>query len=359
MPNSESGSGVLDFRIVSVTRETKEANTYVLELESPQAMPYSPGQFLTFLIHIDGQEYRRSFSILSLSGEPLAVTVKRVENGAVSRYILAHWAEHQRIRALPPAGRFTLPAGITPRDLFFIVAGSGITPALPQIRYLLKAEPNSLIHLVYSNRNEADTLFRARIAALKEQFLQLNVYEFLSDPLDPLLPRRRLNNGALEELVRRHRIFDPADAVFMVCGPFTYMRMARITLIFMHFKEGQIHRENFLPGIMRGEPETKLHFEEQTITLNYAGFSRRISVKPGQTILRAALAAGIMLPYSCEGGACSTCAAKCSRGKVTMTINEVLTDKDLAEGWILTCTGHPADERVEISYPVSIQPAAI
>ena len=39
-------------------------------------------------------------------------------------------------------------------------------------------------------------------------------------------------------------------------------------------------------------------------------------------------------------------AAKCVSGKVEMSVNDVLLDADLAEGWVLTCTGHPVSSDV-------------
>jgi ring-1,2-phenylacetyl-CoA epoxidase subunit PaaE len=42
--------------------------------------------------------------------------------------------------------------------------------------------------------------------------------------------------------------------------------------------------------------------------------------------------------------------ALCKSGKVVMANNEVLTEEDLAKGWVLTCTGHPVSENVVISF---------
>ncbi|MXV15894.1 iron-sulfur cluster-binding domain-containing protein [Hufsiella ginkgonis] len=343
----------LRFRIVSIVQETSQAKTYTLEQVGADQVSWEPGQFLTFIFGIDGKELRRSYSIVSLPGEPLQVTIKKVENGAASRYALIHLKEGQEIAALAPAGRFVLtPQKLVQRDIFFIVAGSGITPVLPQLRRLLVAEPQSAIHLFYSNHSEQDTLFMERLTALQRSHPQLQVYWFFSDPASRSFPQRRLNNGILEIMVREKMRFAPGQAVFMICGPFTFMRMARITLIFMHVEEDRIRRENFLPEIMRSSPGTAHHFEDHTVTLEFNGTSYRLPVRHDETILRAAMAHHIPLPYSCEGGVCSTCAARCTRGKVEMTVNEVLTNQDLAEGWILTCTGHPVSENVWITFDV-------
>ena len=68
------------------------------------------------------------------------------------------------------------------------------------------------------------------------------------------------------------------------------------------------------------------------------------------TVLDAALAEGIQLPYSCKGGRCASCAAVCTSGKLHMSVNEVLTDRDLAEGWILTCSSYVDSDDVTIEF---------
>src|SRR5687767_13556063 len=119
----------LHFKIISVKQETPLAKTFRLELLNKASLNFKPGQFLTFIIHTEKQELRRSYSILSLPSEPLEVTVKKVENGLISRYILQHWKEGEIIYSLPPAGRFTVEAKKqVERDIFCFAAGSGIVP---------------------------------------------------------------------------------------------------------------------------------------------------------------------------------------------------------------------------------------
>lgn len=338
------------YRIASVKQETAEAKTYELE-QLDGDVNFLPGQFLTFIFHFEHQELRRSYSIVSLPGESLKVTVQRVENGSVSRYILIHWKKETIVEALPPAGRFTLqPVTGYPRDIFFLAAGSGIAPILPQIRYLLKEEAQSIIHLFYSSNTEEKILFRDEIEELKKSNPQLEVTLFISNPKAEWQKRQRLNNGMLEILVREKLKYAPSRAMFLVCGPFTYMRMVRLTLIFMKFEEEQIRSENFLPEIMRSGTRTIPHSVDTTVEIEIKGKQYKVFVKAEQTILRAALKQGILLPYSCEGGICSACAAICKEGKVKMSINEVLSNQDLKEGWILTCTGYPATDEVKIAF---------
>ena len=69
-----------------------------------------------------------------------------------------------------------------------------------------------------------------------------------------------------------------------------------------------------------------------------------------ETILEAALKAGIDAPFSCRSAICSTCMAKLEEGEVSMDQNHVLTDEEVEEGFVVTCQSHPTTDRVKISY---------
>ncbi|MCB2406833.1 2Fe-2S iron-sulfur cluster binding domain-containing protein [Hymenobacter sp. BT178] len=81
------------------------------------------------------------------------------------------------------------------------------------------------------------------------------------------------------------------------------------------------------------------------------GTEHRFRVQYPQTILQAAKARGLVLPYSCEAGQCGNCAARCTAGTVWMATNEVLTDRETARGLVLTCTGYPVHGDVRLELP--------
>jgi ring-1,2-phenylacetyl-CoA epoxidase subunit PaaE len=343
---------VLRLRISSVKQETATTKTYELEPVAGQSLPtFNPGQFLTFIFDTGKKEVRRSYSILSLPGEPLKVTIKKVTNGVVSRYVLQHWAIGNIITSLYPAGRFTLhPQQLVQRDIFCFAAGSGIVPIFPQIRHLLIAEPQSIIHLIYSNHNEADTLFRQELDTLCKANPQLKVHYFYSEPVAKNYARRRLSNISAEKLINEVLTWKKADAVFLICGPFAYMRMLTFTIGLMHFKKENIRKENFLSETLRSGTVSHPLFPETTVNIGLHGKLHLIRVNTGETILAAALRHGLKPPYSCEGGVCGTCVAKCSSGQVFMSINEVLLDNEIKNGLVLTCTGYPAAPNTSVTF---------
>src|SRR5688500_7380964 len=83
----------IQLRITRIIPETPDTFTYHFERTDGRPVKYQAGQFLTFLVQLHGTEYRRSYSLSSTPGIDgfLAVTVKRIANGEISRYILRTW----------------------------------------------------------------------------------------------------------------------------------------------------------------------------------------------------------------------------------------------------------------------------
>jgi ring-1,2-phenylacetyl-CoA epoxidase subunit PaaE len=119
------------------------------------------------------------------------------------------------------------------------------------------------------------------------------------------------------------------------------MRMCTYVLQEQQVPKDHIKRENFviqrLPPPQAFPPDKSHH----NVTIRIAGSEYNFNVAYPDAILKSAKKNGISLPYSCEAGRCGNCVARCVKGKVWLSYNEVLTTKDLAKGLTLTCVGHP------------------
>lgn len=71
---------------------------------------------------------------------------------------------------------------------------------------------------------------------------------------------------------------------------------------------------------------------------------RKFSSKLGQSLVDAAEASGITLPYSCRSGRCSTCKCKVAGATEVLMDETGLTGEDKAEGWILACARSAASD---------------
>ena len=75
-----------------------------------------------------------------------------------------------------------------------------------------------------------------------------------------------------------------------------------------------------------------------------------LEMNDDKTILDSALENDIDAPYSCQGGICSTCLAKLDKGSVKMDNNQILTDDEIQDGYILSCQARPTSDEVIINY---------
>ncbi|MCP1633129.1 CDP-6-deoxy-delta-3,4-glucoseen reductase [Kerstersia gyiorum] len=80
------------------------------------------------------------------------------------------------------------------------------------------------------------------------------------------------------------------------------------------------------------------------------------SAEGGQNLLDAALAAGIVLPYSCRNGACSSCKGKVVSGSYDAggAVAQSLPASDIAAGYTLFCQVTPTSDMVIESHQVRL-----
>lgn len=335
-------------KILTIISESKDAKTFVLEpLEGWEPL-YTEGQFLTLVFNTKHGEKRRSYSISSSPslGEPLCITVKKVENGEFSRMLLMHAKPGDVLYTSGINGLFVLPEKVRAcNQFFFLAAGSGITPCFSLLKRLLKDYSNDIV-LIYSNKSEADTLFFKQLKSLEiKHSARFQVHFLFSYKLD--LYHSRLSSWLLQQLLDSYLKVDSENAFFYVCGPLDYMRMVNITLL------GNIPPNNIFKESFSSEPRKVLLVPDDTsphqVTIHFQEQKHVVSVQFPQTILSAAKSKHINLPYSCETGRCGSCLAIRRSGQVWMAYNEVLTEEEVASGQILICQSYPIHGDVEVA----------
>ena len=86
------------------------------------------------------------------------------------------------------------------------------------------------------------------------------------------------------------------------------------------------------------------------ITIICDDIEYNLEMNDDKTILDFALENDIDAPYSCQGGICSTCLAKLDKGSVKMDNNQILTDDEIQDGYILSCQARPTSDEVIVNY---------
>lgn len=367
-------SKVFDFfplTIKEVRVENDEASTLVFEVPAAlkETFRYLSGQYLTLRFHLDGEEYRRAYSMCSSPLEAdLAVTVKRVPKGKISNYLNDTAKAGQSIEVMPPQGRFTPSLSPEQRITYYLFgAGSGITPLLSILKTILEEEPQSVVHLLYGNRSEDTILFRDELERLEKRYEgQLKVEHTLSRPqsdkprgLAGIFSKGQTawtgKKGRIDaSSVKKFLIENPAStkkSLFFICGPGKMIDTVADTLRSKGIEEKDIFAERF-ENTAAGTSGSISGADGAQVTVHWQNQTYQVTVPAKKTILDVLIAERINPPYSCTSGACSTCMAKVISGKVEMEACYALDEDEVSAGFILTCQAHPKTDAAEITYDI-------
>lgn len=331
--------------IENIREETKDFKTFFFR--NGHDLHYEAGQFITLVDKSGQQEIRRSYSIVSSPAlqEPLAIGVKRLDNGFFSRKLFDQTKPGDELVTSGVSGFFRLPENMDVyKNFFFFAAGSGISPILSLVKTILLAYPEKNIILVYSNHSAKTTAYYEYLKITAYQYAEHLNLKFLFSTA-PDLRNARLNRELLLDLLKIHKA-DRKESFFYTCGPESYMRLVIFLLLEEGYPQDHIKKEDFNPGNKKLSLQMPPDKNNYRVQLTLGEKTTDFLAQYPDTILQAAKRIKLMLPYSCETGKCGTCAARCLSGKVWHSNNEVLTDQDLLKGFILTCTGHPQSDNL-------------
>lgn len=330
--------------VKDVTYETENAVSLTFDVPPTHAdaMRYLPGQHLGIAVDIGDQTVRRTYSISSTpySGDDVRITVKRQPMGLVSNHLFKHAEVGQRYTITPPFGRFTVDCGPTKRrSHYFFAAGSGITPVMSMVHSVLLAEPHSACFVLYANRDVDETIFFETLDGLSQTYpARLRVHHVHSKAkmLSTFWPWRtgRVDGETIAAFIDACRP-EAQDAHYYMCGPAGFMDAVRAGLSALDVPTGRMHETSF-GG--RKTPAAKAEMDmDAALALELGGKTHDVPVSAGQSLLHAALDAGVDVPYSCESGVCGTCVAKLAKGDVHMAHAAALSPADRAAGRVLLC----------------------
>jgi ring-1,2-phenylacetyl-CoA epoxidase subunit PaaE len=314
---------------------------------------FEPGQALT-LRRIDGdRDERRSYSICAPKGAAPRVGVREVPGGFFSSWLVHSVRPGDAVDVLPPSGTFTADLSV-PGDHVFVVAGSGITPALSLAATVLR-DGTSTVTVFYGNRRTSTVMFTDELADLKDRYgprLQL-VHVLSREPRDAELTSGRLDGRRLRALIRNLVDAEHVDH-WWLCGPHGLVTDALELLTELGVPAAKVHQELFYvddvpPEPARGDEET-LRGPSSEVTIVLDGRSTTLALPQGVPVLDSAQKVRGDLPFACKGGVCGTCRARVTHGEVTMRRNYALEPGEVDVGYVLTCQALPVSDAVTVDF---------
>jgi len=340
-------------RIDSLTPSIKRIR---LETFDGSDLPFrlQAGQYVKLELPVEGGTIERSYSIASPPGQRrfLELAVKLEAHGLGSTFLHSDLAEGKAIRLSAPFGEFAadLMLGDGGHGALLLVAGGiGITPIMSVLEAAAAARHTGSITLLASFRTEADILFRQEIERLQRTIPELTVAIFLTAPQHVWAGcHGRIDRQALAPFIN-----DRTHAY--LCGPSSMMQELIGALDALGLSREAIHTEAFVSS------RTKANLVEDARAIARAAedsrvasfsvhiaHSRTFSCVPGQTILAAANEERIPFAQSCHEGACGKCRARILKGQFTTRAAGLLSSREIADGWVLTCQTLPQGD-LEIS----------
>lgn len=341
-------------KIKELKRETDQAVSLLFDVPSSLKQDYSfkAGQYVTLKTVIDGAEIRRAYSICSgVNSGLLRVAIKAVPNGIFSNYANSQLKEQDSLEVGTPEGTFLISCDAThSKNYAAFAAGSGITPILSMVSSVLTQEPNSTFTLLYGNKSVKDTMFYQQLNSLKQEFSDrfTLLYIFSRAKEDNALTGRIDAN--VVNYVTKNRCKDINFDAFYLCGPEEMINVVSEALVAQGISKEAIHFELFTSTVSKAPEIIAGDFNEASYTIIVDDETHKITAKAEKFILDACLDHQLDVPYSCQGGVCSSCIAKVVKGKAKMVKNAILTDGEIEEGLILTCQAIPEQAELVIDY---------
>jgi ring-1,2-phenylacetyl-CoA epoxidase subunit PaaE len=352
-----AGPHYYDLKVKNIIQETKDAISIVFE-QPANKISYKSGQFLTLIAPVAGKEVRRAYSLNSspFTDQDLSVTIKRVDLGLMSNWLPDNLKAGDTVKVMEPMGHFTTEyKSENKRHLIMFAGGSGITPMMSLIKSTLTQEPESICSLIYCNRDIDSIIFKDQFEQLQTTHAgRLHVIHVLDNaPMNWQGYSGLLNHEMLTKLFERIPDWGLEKSTYLMCGPEGMMKNVETLLAALNIPKEKIFKESFVQGtidkgVKKEETVTAGEMKEREVTIRYDGQEYKFMVAPDHTILETALNQGIDLPYSCQSGLCTACRGKALSGQVKLDEEEGLSQSERAEGYVLTCVGHPMTDDVVI-----------
>jgi ferredoxin len=207
-------------------------------------------------------------------------------------------------------------------------SGKGRTAAL---RKRLRDEGNlNGSTLVYSNKTEADIIWRDKLSAMPG----LTVAYTVTDEKGETVPQRHLNRDYLRQFI------EPGTLCYL-CGPPPMMRVITDGLEEWGVPETSVHYEAFGPATVTKTPQSKEAHATTTsgVKVEFARSGKTCTwIKEVGSILELAEAQGVTMDSGCRAGNCGTCLTAIKEGEVTY-LNEPGVEPE--KGSCLSCIAVP------------------
>lgn len=259
------------------------------------------GQHHPVTVEIAGRHYERTYSLMHIDSDHLCLTVKKVDQGLVSCWLVQDSQIGDILRLGQPYG--DMQQAVHTPNLLLLAAGSGITPMLSLIEAFCQSKQlNALnVKLMYWVKTHADAAYAEYLKEVAENFPNFNYQIFYTQQQD-----QRLNQMHLEKCNTLEQ------TTVYACGPSGFA--ANAETLFSH--AASIQTEAFSLSMYQAD-----HSDTDFINITLTQSKKILAIPKGQSILASLEQQGLKPEHGCRMGICNKCACNKSQGATKNLLN--------------------------------------
>lgn len=148
------------YPLTAIRIDTYDTKTFRFGLPADATLVMLPGDHLYIHATINGKSVKRPYTPSSLPGTAgfFDLTVKCYETGIISKYLHDQRVGDTVLMSGPYQGGHWVDG--MAKKVGFVAGGTGITPMISIIRWILTKGLDAELFLVFANKTEADIIFR-------------------------------------------------------------------------------------------------------------------------------------------------------------------------------------------------------
>lgn len=307
---------------------------------------FCAGQYLCVNLTIGNARLSRPYSICSSPRESLEgkyrLTIKRVDNGLATNYILDNWKTGDEVELSSPLGTFTYQPLRDAQNLIGIAGGSGITPFLSLAHAIADGDEDASLTLLYGSKTKEDILFKEEFDQIAKSCDKVRVINVLSDE-----NVKGCEKGFITaELIKKYAP-ESGDYSLFICGPQAMYEFVDKEIASLKIRKKFIRHELFGEYHNPGRNADYNAPDTDTVRITVKARDRKdiVEASVNDTILVSLEKNGISVPAHCRSGECGWCHSKIVSGEVY--VPQSVDGRRLADfdyGYIHPCCTFPLSD---------------
>ena len=330
----------LVLRVSETIQETPSTKTLRLVSPDGHLPPFQAGQYIVLFVEVGSTRTSRPYSISSPPNQTghYDITVRRVEGGLVSNFLLDQVKRGDTLECTGPTGHFFYNPLFHDPAMVLIAGGSGITPFMSMIREIAECGLDRTVHLVYGSRDLKDVIFHQALQDISRRFSNIRYTPVIEEPPVGYQGYRGLITGDLLKEV----LGELSAKTYYLCGPQGMYDLCIPALEKLGVPRRKIRKEAFgAPLDVWEDPAWPREVMREAVFDICLNHRQRIKAVAGESLLVALEKAGVVVPSLCRAGQCSMCRVKLLSGKVFEPAGIPVRKSDRRFGYVHSCMAYP------------------